>query len=97
MIDPAEAVGGGEHFQRQIGHQALQLVLMLRWQHQLEDRGTLPEYLRQHAGGETGGQLPAVGRAFIGGKVFTLFEGDRHGVIRVGIHQQVVIRQEAGE
>ena len=97
LIDPAEAVGGGEHVQRQVSHQALQFLLVLRRQDQFEDRRIEPEDLWQHAGGEPGRKLPSVGRTFIGGEVFTLFEGDGHGVIRVGIHQQIVLGQEAGK
>ena len=63
----------------------------------MEDRRVEPEDLRQHAGGEAGSQFPAVGRAFTGGEVFTLSEGDCHRIIRVWIHQQVVLGQEAGK
>ena len=97
LIDPAKAVRGGKDLQRQIGHQALEPLLMLRRQGELKHRGIWSEDLRQHAGRKPGGQLPAVGRAFIGGQVFTLFEGDGHGTVRVRIHQQVVLGQEAGK
>ena len=53
--------------------------------------------MRQHVGGETSGQFPAIGCAFLGGEVFAFFEGDCYGIIRVGIHQQIILRQEAGE
>lgn len=97
LIDPTEAVGGGEHLQRKIRHQTLQLLLVFWRQGELKDRRIEPEDLRQHASGETGGQLPTVGRAFIGGEVFTLFQSDRHRIVRVGIHQQIVLGQEASE
>jgi hypothetical protein len=72
LIDPTEAVGGGEDRKLQVGHQALQFLLVLRRQGELKNRRVEPEDLRQHAGGKPGGQLPTVGRAFIGGEVFTL-------------------------
>ena len=97
LIDPAKAVGGGEDRKLQVGHQALQFLLMLGGQGELKYRRIEAKDLRQHAGGKPGGQFPTVGRAFIGSEVFTLFEGDRHRIVRVGIHQQIVLGQEAGK
>lgn len=93
LIDPAKAVGGGEDFQRQVGHQAFQFLLMLRRQDQLEDRGVEPEDLWQHTGGEPGGQLPAIGGAFLGSQLLAFLQSNCHTVI----HQQIVLGQKAGK
>ena len=45
-------------------------------------------------GGKAGRQLPAVCRALIGGQIIALFQGHGHRVVRVRIHEQVVLGQE---
>ena len=46
------------------------------------------------ARGVAGGQVPGVGRAFLGGQLGALVQRDRHAR---RVHQQVVLGQEAGE
>ena len=97
LVHPAQAVRSGEHLLRQGRQQAFQPLLMLRGQSQLKNRRVQPENLWQHAGSKAGGQLPAVGCTFIGGQVFTFFKRHRHRIIRVWIHQQIVLGQKAGK
>ncbi|HOF31407.1 MAG TPA: hypothetical protein PK441_11210, partial [Burkholderiaceae bacterium] len=66
---------------------------MLGCKAQLEHRRAGLEHLRQHAGGQRAGQLPAAFGAFVGGQLVALFQGDGHAVV----HQQVVVGQKAGE
>ncbi len=70
---------------------------MFRRQGQFKHRGIQPENLGQHLGCIPGRQFPAVGSPFVGGQVFTLFQGHGHRVVRVRIHEQVVFRQKPGK
>ena len=73
------------------------LLLEFWRQGQLEHWRVQPEDLRQHPGRVLSRQFPSVGRAFIGRKVFAFFERDGDRPAGIGIHEQVVLGQKAGE
>ncbi|MPM04009.1 hypothetical protein SDC9_50276 [bioreactor metagenome] len=91
LVDPAQAVGGGEYFGREAGQKALQLVLVLGGEGKAEDRRIGPEDLGQHPGGVPRRKFPhAPGLLFsVIQKALTCFKIDIDGVFIIlrPIHQ----------
>ena len=95
LIDPAQAVLGGEDLDRQLGDQLLQRPLVLRREADLEHGIIGPENLRQHPGRVACRQRPAVRRTFVRRQLIALRQRDRHPFLLVD--EQMVLGQEPGE
>ena len=95
LIDPPQAVLGGEDLDRQLGDQLLQRPLVLRREADLEHGIVGPENLRQHPGRVTCRQRPAVRRTLVRRQLIALRQRDRHPFLLV--NEQMVLGQEPGE
>ena len=93
LVTPAQAVVGGEDLGREPGQDFLHRLRVLGCVRNLQERIVCPENLRQHPRGVPGGQRPAVG-PFASRQLFALFQRYRD---TVGVHQELILSQEAGE
>jgi len=94
LVDPTQAIGGAEGVRIQAGDELGQFALVLGGEAQVQGRGVVAENLGQHAGGIAAGEFPAIGGAFVLGEFVAVGQGDGHAV---RVHEEVVLRQEAGE
>ena len=71
--------------------------LMLGWQDKLEHRGIRTEDLRKHSRGEAGRDLPSIAGSLMCGQLVTFLKRDGDRLMRVGIHEKIVLGEEPGE
>jgi len=61
IVDPTQAVVGGEEVGWQVGQNLLQGQLVLRGERHLQERIVGPEDFRQHPGSASGSEGPSIG------------------------------------